>query len=596
VLISGTFTIKEVRMSRRFSKVGWIALTSLLALSLLALPACGQPTEVKNPGVFVQQTIGDLDSLDPAWGYDTASGEQVQYIYETLIFYDGESTGEFVPVLATEWNVSDDDLTYRFKIREGVKFHDGGDLTPSDVEYSFERSMVQDRDGGPIWMFFEPLLNTGGTRDGEGNIVLSFDDIDNAVEVDGQWVQFNLTIPYPPFLQILCGPWASIVDKEWCAANGGWDGTEATWQQYNNPEPGTTELHNQANGTGPWKLERWDPGVQISLVRNDNYWRKPAAFERVVTMVVDEWANRRLALENGDADLVYVPRSYIGELEDVEGLRVYQGLPELTVDAFFFNMAINPESTFVGSGQLDGQGIPLDFFSDIDVRKGFNYAFDWDTYINDAMLGEGEQMGSPVIEGLLYFNSKTPKYSLDLAKAEEHLRAAWDGQVWEKGFKFTIAYNGGNLPRQTACQILADNLRQINPKFDITVQALDWPVLLGNMVTGIMPMFQIGWQADYPDTHNFVYPFMNSNGTFSAWQGYNNPEVDALIEEGIQETDPVAREAIYIELQELYYEDAPGIMLCQPLGRRYFRDWIKGFNFNPIIPGLPGNLYAMSKG
>jgi len=233
-----------------------------------------------------------------------------------------------------------------------------------------------------------------------------------------------------------------------------------------------------------------------------------------------------------------VPRSYIGELEDVEGLRVYQGLPELTVDAFFFNMAINPESTFVGSGQLDGQGIPLDFFSDIDVRKGFNYAFDWDTYIEDAMLGEGNEMGSPVIDGLVYFNPDTPKYSYDLAKAEEHLRAAWDGQVWEKGFKFTIAYNGGNLPRQTACQILADNLRQINPKFDITVQALDWPVLLGNMVTGIMPMFQIGWQADYPDPHNFVYPFMHSNGTFSAWQGYSNPEVDALIEEGIQETDP----------------------------------------------------------
>lgn len=582
-------------MGKRLRRVGWTIASLVLVVSLIVLPACGGGQEVKNPGVFVQQTIGDLDSLDPAWGYDTASGEQVQYIYETLIFYDRERTDKFVPVLATEWNVSDDGLTYRFKIREGVKFHDGGDLTPSDVEYSFERAMVQDRDGGPIWMFFEPLLNTGGTRDGDG-IVLSFEDIDNAVEVDGQWVQFNLTIPYPPFLQILCGPWASIVDKEWCAANGGWDGTEATWQNYNNPQPGTTELHNKSNGTGPWKLERWDAGVQISLVRNDNYWREPAAFERVVTMVVDEWTNRKLALTNGDADLVYVPRSYIGELEDVEGLKVYTNLPELTVDAFFFNMAINPESTFVGSGQLDGQGIPLDFFSDINVRKGFNYAFDWDTYIEDAMLGEGEQRGSPVIDGLVYFNPNTPKYSYDLAKAEEHLRAAWGGQVWEKGFKFTIAYNAGNLPRQTACQILANNLRQINPKFDINVQALDWPVLLGNMVTGIMPMFQIGWQADYPDPHNFVYPFMHSNGTFSAWQGYSNPEVDALIEEGIQETDPQAREDIYYELQELYYDDAPGIMLCQPLGRRYFRDWIDGFYFNPIIPGLPGNLYAMSKG
>jgi peptide/nickel transport system substrate-binding protein len=107
--------------------------------------------------MFIQQTIGEIDSLDPAWGYDTASGEQVMYMYETLLWYDGNSTSDFVPELATEWTVVNA-TQIKFKIRSGVKFHNGNSLTPEDVEYSFERAMVMDRAGGPTWLLQLPLL------------------------------------------------------------------------------------------------------------------------------------------------------------------------------------------------------------------------------------------------------------------------------------------------------------------------------------------------------------------------------------------------------------------------------------------------------
>ena len=593
-------------MSKRVSKIGWIVLAALLCLSLVIVPACTTPSDgdggteipLNNEGNFVQMTIGDIESLDPAWGYDTASGEQVQYIYETLLFYDGESTGEFVPVLATEWNASADGLQIRFKIRDGVKFHEGGDLTPEDVEYSFERAMVQDRDGGPIWMFYTPLLGLGGSRDGDGNIQVTFSQIDNAVEVDGDWVQFNLVAPFPTltFYQILTGPWASIVDKEWCVANGDWPGTEETWEDFNNPDLADSYLYNNTNGTGPWGLELWDPGVQIKLLRNDDYWQAPAAFERVITQVVDEWTTRKLALLAGDADLVYVPRLYIDELAGIEDLNAIKDLPELVVDSFFFNMDIASDSTYIGSGALDGNGIPTDFFTDINVRKGFCCAFDYATYIQDVMKGEAEQRGSPVVEGLLYFNPAASMYSYDLDLAADYLQLAWGGEVWEKGFKMTVLYNSGNIPRKTACEILAEKLLAINPKFNISVQPLSWPTILGKIFgTRDMPMFQIGWMADYPDPDNFVVPFMASWGVYSYFQGYSNPEVDALITEGIATIDPEDRQAIYYELQQLYYDDAPGIMLVQPLGRRFFTKYIHGFYFNPIIPGLPGPLYYMSK-
>jgi len=585
---------------RGLKKAAWLLIALLVSVAML-LPACAEEgggearPEIKNPDNFIYATIGNIDTLDPAYAYDTASGEMITHVYETLLFFKGESTTEFDPVLATEWTVSSDGKTYRFKIRKGVEFHNGNALTPEDVKYSFERGMVQDYGAGPQWMIFEPLFGpeTHSSRGDDGLLPLA--DITSKVEVDGDWVQFNLAAPYEPFLQILAGSWGSIVDKEWSIANGDWDGTQASYEELNDPPSGGSPLQEIMNGTGPFTLERWESGVETVLVRNDNYWREPASIERVIRKVVDEWTTRKLMLEAGDADHVYVPRAHIDELEEVEGLLIYKDLPQLNVDAFFFQFDISPDSTFIGSGKLDGNGIPLDFFTDIDVRKGFTYTFDWEVYLKDALLNEAQQANSPVIEGLSYSNTDLKMYAKDMDKAAEHLEKAWGGEVWEKGFTMTIAYNAGNLTRKTACEILQQNLFSINEKFTVLIQVMQWPTLLRGMYSELLPMFQIGWLADYPDAHNFAVPFMHSQGTFSGWQNYNNPEADRLLGEGISSTDPAERQQIYDDLAEIYYDDCPGILLSQPLGRRYFRSWIKGFYFNPTLPGNFGNLYTLSK-
>ncbi len=557
------------------------------------------PTQpaVKNPGTFIEATIGGWDSLDPAYAYDTSSGEIIQAVYEPLVSnWDTESTTEFTPVLATEWTISPDGKTYRFKIREGVHFQNGDLMTPEDVEYSFERGMVQDYGAGPQWMFFEPLFGAGHLSSRTDDGLIPLDEIKSKVEVDGQWVQLNLAASYEPFLQILSQTWASVVDKKWCIEHGDWDGTEASYEALNDPASGGSPLQEIMNGTGPFKLDRFESGVETDLVRNDNYWKTPASLQRVIIKVVDEWTTRRLMLEAGDVDLVDVPRANIDELEGVSNLTVYKDLPLLQNDAMFFQLQISKDSTFVGSGQLDGNGIPLDFFSDINVRKGFAYAFDYETLIKDGYKGEAQQLGSPIVEGLSYFNPNAQEYSLDLVKAAEYLKQAWGGQVWDKGFTFTIAYNSGNLERKTACEILQQNLFTINPKFVVRVQVMQWSALLRSMYTSLIPMFQIGWQVDFPDAHNFITPFMSSQGTFSAWQHYDNPTVDALIAQGISSTSTAERESLYRQLDQIYYDDVPSVILAQATGRRYFRDWITGFYFNPIIPGHPGNLYALKKG
>jgi len=217
------------------------------------------------------------------------------------------------------------------------------------------------------------------------------------------------------------------------------------------------------------------------------------------------------------------------------------------------------------------------------------------------MLGEGTMLGSPLVEGLAGYDPDLPKYDQDLVAAEAALDLAWGGNLTTLGFKFTMVYNSGNIPRKTACEILAEALYSINPLYQVSILPMAWPTILDNIFTetetskGPLPLFQIGWIADYPDADNFITPFMFSEGDFAYFQNYGSPAVDAMIEAARFMADGPAREAAYADIHQEYFDDPGGIMLCQPLGRRFFTKYIQGFYFNPTIPGNPGPLYEMSK-
>ena len=135
----------------------------------------------------------------------------------------------------------------------------------------------------------------------------------------------HLKQPYGPMLQILVGGWGSILSKPWVAKQGGWDGDCATAEKHNDPKQEESELFKVANGTGPYKLDRWASGEQISLVRNDNYWLKeplwdggpsgPAKIARIVIKYVKEWGTRFAAFKAGDADILNVDPQYISQVE-----------------------------------------------------------------------------------------------------------------------------------------------------------------------------------------------------------------------------------------------------------------------------------------
>ncbi|MFI5348600.1 MAG: ABC transporter substrate-binding protein [Elusimicrobiota bacterium] len=578
----------------------------LSAALLLGMRPVSALALAKNPDTYTYLTISDSDSMDPAWSYDASSELIIMNVYEPLVMFDKSSTEKLIPIIATKVPskenglISADGRTYTFPIRKGVKFHDGTPMTPEDVKYSIQRFLLMDRAAGPSSLLLDPLTGHDTTRDERSNILPGvWESVDRAVSVQGDNLILRLPRPYAPLLSILAS-WAPTVSKAWAIKNGDWDGTQATWKKFNNPSKETSPFFEKSNGTGPFALDRWDRKTkEFILTRNDHYWRTPAKLKTVVVKGVNEFGTRKLMLQAGDADSIYADRPLLSQVQNLPGVQIIDDLPTVAMDPIvFFTFQLNTVgNAFVGSGKLDGNGIPGDFFADKDVRKGFAYAFDYKGFISDVWRGKGSQAHGAIPKSLPGYNPSQPTYRLDLKKAEEYFRKAHGGKVWENGFHFTIAFNSGNVPRQTVCQIIKRNIESLNPKFKIDVRSVEWPTFLDAQNASKLPLFVLGWNADYPDAHNFAFPILHSKGNYPQIQKFKDPQIDRLVEEGETETNSAKRKSIYAKLQALAFEEVPNLVIVDTVLYRTQRSWVKGWYDNPIFPDAPygSYFYPLSK-
>jgi len=619
-----------------------------------ATPEPAQAVDFKSadPNTMVFVSIGEnIDTLDPAWNYESDGDSVILNVYDQLVTYKGASATEFVPALATGWTLSDDGKTYTFNIREGVKFHDGADLTPEDVAYSLQRGVLQGGTSSPQWLYTEPFFGIGvydvaelvdpsGALDDDTEALKAADPaalaaacetVMGVIQYDDAagTVTFNLATPWGPFLATVAQSWGSVLDKDWAIENGAWDGDCATWQNYYGVTSETSPLRDKVNGTGPYMLESWTPGEEKVLVMNPSWWRtepvdeglptKPS-IERIVLKGVSEWGTRFAMLQAGDADVVSVPRDSITQVDPMVGewceynldtggfecaptkdaeapLRLFKGAPDVSRTDVFFTFDLNVEggNPYVGSGQLDGNGIPPEFFNDIHIRKAFNYCFDFDAYINDALAGEAVQVSGPLIPGMIGYDNAGPMYAFDMDKCAEELQLAWDGQVWEKGFRLQVAYNTGNVTRQTIAQILQNNFASIDGKFRLEIIALPWPTYLAEFRNSRLPVAVSGWIEDLHDPHNWAQPFLI--GTYAGRQNLPDEMWDMFNEQvmaGVAETDDAKRAELYKALTQVDYENAIAIRGAVATTRSYWQRWMGGYYYNPIY-GWDSRYYTLTK-
>ena len=610
-----------------------------------------------------------VDTLDPALAYDTMSGEILQNVYETLVFYDGASLSSYVPKLAAEMpTVSEDGLTYTFKIRENVKFHNGDVLTPTDVAYSFQRGLLQGGTSSPQLLLAEPFLGVGIDDvsllvDPEGHLyddqagiiasdpavlVAACETVQAAIVADDAAGTVTMTLkqPWGPFIATIANNWGSIMDKKWVVENGGWDGTCETWQNYYGIASADDPFSVISNGTGPFKIDKFVNQEEIVLVRNEEYWQEPAKLSKVTFKQVPEWGTRFAMMQTGDADLVTVPAANRSQMDALVGeMSVYDastgeygemvgvcgydgsklaaekfvpceagassenpfvlriGRPVLSMDVLLpnWNIATTAESPnpYIGSGQLDGNGIPADFFSDIHVRKALAYCFDWETFIDDVFAGEAVKSFQLPLPGMVGYDPDMPQYEFDLAKCEEEFKLAdidkdgipageeTDGSdVWNMGFRVQMAYNQGNNTRQTIAEILSSNLAAVNDKFSVEILGLPWAIYLRIQRAKQLPLLTGGWLEDIHDPYNWFQPY-----TYGVYGGRQSlpadlrSEFQSALVEAVTEPDEATRAELYKAISMKYYEMAVAIPLETTTTHTFTQRWVKGQVLNPIYSG-----------
>ena len=572
-----------------------------------------------NTTAFVNAQIGEPDYLDPAVDYETAGGEVIQNVYETLVWYDRESVIDLVPMLATSvptidnGGISEDGMNYTFNIREGVTFHDGTALTAEDVTYSIQRVLRIHDPNGPSWMLEQIMTNylsfyIGGDLQtyiddnappqwildaiGETDpaYILTEDDLtavaESAItEVDSMTVNFRLTRPYPAFIKICAYTVMSIVSKDFVEANGG----IANGEQNDFMDANTC-------GTGPYEFVEWDFGTQIRMTRFAGYWGAAPALEDVYLLTASDEETRMSMLENGTADTALVSIEFESRF-DGSDYEVIKGLATFDMTFTGFNMNINTTQA-----ALYGGNVPSDFFQDKNMRLAFVHMLDYDTFITNVLMGNAILPNGVIPKGMFGYDETIPTYEYDLATAADYLKQTINTDTgnswWVDGFDMALFYNAGNTYRETVCMYLRDALNELTDMaaaeggsavFSATVNTLDWPSYLANlrMSPSPFPMFYLGWAPDYADPDDYTTPFLDSvYGSYPHTTGYANASIDLLVRAAAVELDETLRAEMYSDMSMLVYEDAPYMWLWQGSQFHVERSWVEGYYYNPMYSGL----------
>jgi peptide/nickel transport system substrate-binding protein len=595
----------------------------------------------------VEVTGSEPQSLDPALDYETAGAHVIQQVYESLIAYNRESATEFVPLLATDWLIAPDGRTYTFTIRPGVTFHNGAALTAEDVAFTLWRGMLIGGPSSPQLLIDEPLLGYSDVTqliEPNGSLIGDRETLQQqpaallhtacltvtqAVTYNNNsgTVTFHLVQPRGDFMHVLAGPWGAVLDRDWLIAHGGWNGSCDTWQNSYDLQPTDSPIAAMMNGTGPYRLDYWAPGVEVALARNESYWRQlpmwpggptgKAALQRPLIKLVSDENQRANMLLSGEADLgaftvSSVPTFTANVLLAYDGpdgrvatlhyptgtLRMYQNvLSPVGLDAFFtYDIATDGPRNYVGSGALDGNGVPVDFFNDVHVRKAFSYAFDWTQFIDDVYGGQAVQRRGPFIKGILGYTDTQPTYFYSPTLAMQEFAQAWGGQVLQHGFEITLAYRTGSLQPQRIAEILKTNLEALTSTFHVNVMTLTLSEYQTDVRAWRLPFFWAGWAQDIPHPHNWVVPWFRT--TYADRQRLPADQrtiFGAKIDTCITLTGSAAQ-TCYEDIQNTAYLSATDIFLVQPTTPHFTRGEVRGYFVNGASWFGGPYLYALSKG
>ncbi len=499
---------------------------------------------VVNPGTIVnmEASTGGTWTLDPSINY--VGSEPIINIYQTLLAYNYTSTTQLIPILADAIptvgsGISADYMTYTFHIRQGLKFSDGTPVTPYDVKYSLTRTMLFAAGSPPTpgWLISQFLVNT----DVDGNYVLNYSNVNGAVSIDNttQTVTFHLITPAPPvvFFEILtstlgCG----IASHTWLESVGPrlvWsDAGFADYSNYGNLQNWVSAWRNGAVGSGPYEIDYVANPDAIVLKANPYFTPLPSdprpTVNKIVIQYVADDSTRELSLQTGKADIAEISSSRYAVAANLQkqGLINILPIPTMTLYWWNFNMEIYQSGT---PANPYGNSVPPNFFVDLNMRKAFFYAYNYQQYI-DQILGNGvynTKFGS-LFNGIIpegmpgYTNySYLATYNMTLAH-QYYNQTQW---VKDRGWAssgFTLALNvGQGDPIATAAAgMWKQSLEKLAPGITIEIAPITNAEVTAEAVPHANPMaiysVGFGWAPDYPWPTDYTVPMLLPGVTYDS--------------------------------------------------------------------------------
>jgi peptide/nickel transport system substrate-binding protein len=516
----------------------------LIGAGAAALPfvTLGRGALAAGKDTLVVASGADAVTLDPGVSFDGQSPLIWRGVYEALLGYKGNSL-EIVPVLAENYSISDDKLTYTFKIRKGIKFTDGETLDAAAVKFNIERQIA---------------IKQG--------IAYALAPIKTIEAPDDSTVVLHLSAPSDGLLSAFAGMYTvkmispkAIKDNEKDK-----DGAQA-W------------LRDHMVGTGPYMLKGYTQSQQAVLERNPNYWQGWGGdhFERVIIKYIHEPSTERLLLEQGEIDVgLFLPDDVVESLDGKPGITV-SDVPSLNLYYLVLPTKKGPTAN-------------------VKVRQAIAYGFNYDAFIKDILRGKAKQAHGPIPSTFVGYAPDTPAYSYDPAKAKQLLSEAG---YPTGGFTIKFTYETGYFWKRPLGELFQSNMKDLGIKVEIQeLSPSAWAGLLSNPETADHA-FGLVWWPTLATPYDYMWSIFDTQAQGTAgynWGYYSNPSLDKLLDSASAEPDEAKRTALYGEAQKLLVAESPALFVYEKNYRLPMRSDLQGFVFNGVyIETL--DFYALHK-
>jgi peptide/nickel transport system substrate-binding protein/oligopeptide transport system substrate-binding protein len=491
-------------------------------------------TAEKRGGVYRKSLRNEPRVLDPALARSTYATAVIHQLFDGLVQFDADLN--IIPSLAKSWNASHNGVVWVFKLREGVAFHNGREVTAEDVVYSFTRLMHPNTNSPSTWLF-ERLKGIEAFRAGTA------ERIEGLVALDKYTVQITLSRPYAPFIRMLGIVQARVVPREEIERLG-------------------DAFGHRPIGTGPFRFVRWVAGQEIVLQANESYFEGRPLIDTLQYRIFPGADLEAVLAEFEDGKLEDAPLP-VSDRQRLLGNPKYRLFRKPLLATLFI--------------WLDMREGPL---RNLNVRQAINLAINREVIHGKIRQNRSVQARGILPPGIPGYNPELSDYDYNPERARQLLAEA--GYPGGEGLPPLQLWSNATSPAAIADEnAIKGDLEHIGITIELR-QARSWSHF-SEKILGQQPnaMYRYAWYADFPDPDNFLFVLFNSKSNHN-YANYHNPQVDLLLDQAQSENDYLRRLELYRQAETLIIADMPTVNLVHYSFEHLFQPYVRGIALNAL--------------